>query len=422
MSKALFICASSVLLISCSNWSGKPNPHLTGGDDQAQLTLASGLFEHCGHFDNAAVQQEDLGAVLAAAAIQKVAALAADQLASAINKVAENRNKAYNLKGNNADWLYKAGSDPSAIQRCLVVVAGVRQARPQPCKDTTSDWYKQLREPDGCAVSQISQAMQTWGIEKPALYAEILLYSPEPAAPNYVIPKLVYSYYPEPLSSHQARDLSNTLLTVKASPPGDAQQPAFNFAFTNKELAPGKQLIVASNDEALKAAQGTGKWLIMPGTLAPKSTDGKGGALNLETELTETPEPNTIIAMANDIVRDKKTEITDTIDARLSYALLSDYRAKQRATEAQTEAASDLATLTACTAVETSLAEVAAAKANMVKDSGNAALVRAYMASCVTLGQNQSKAKSQWQASSYHRAPAYCFNSTLADEVSSACQ
>lgn len=420
MKTNLFICLSSALLISCANWSGKPNQNLVGENGERQLIVKSGLFEKCGHFDNGSVGQESaIGAMLAAAAIQKVAEITVEAFSTALNEAAEKRNDAFTLKGKSADWLYKAGSNPPSIQRCLVVVAGVKQVSQDPCTHKDSKWYKEFPR-YACGTSEIPKAMQAWGIEKPAMYAEILLFFPDKGSPSYVTPKLVYSYYPEPLSSHKAKDLKNTLVSIKATSPG-AKNPTFEIVFKGQELAPGKHKKVDSTPNTLKAAEDSGEWLVLPGDLTPASTSGKGGALNIETLIIETPEPNKIIAMTNEIIKEKKPELTEAANAKLSYALLSDARATQRSANAEKDEASDFAAITACKALEASIQGAKDAKANLAKDSGNSALTIAHKESCLTVSANQRKASELWEKSSYDRDPALCFSNTLSTDLSAAC-
>lgn len=419
MKSNLFTFISSALLVSCANWSGMPNKHLVGASGEKQLIVKSGMFAECGHFDNANVGQESAGAILAASVIQKTAELTVETLSIALNSAAEKRNNAFTLKGNNADWLYKAGSNPPSIQRCLVVVAGVKQDAIDPCTQKNSKWYKELLE-ENCKTSEISKAMKAWGIEKPAMYAEILLYAPESGSPSYVVPKLVYSYYPEPLSSHKAEELKSTLVSIRATSPG-ADRPTFEIVFKEQELAPGKYQLIESTNEALKAAEDSGEWLVLPGDLDPTSITGKGGALDIETSIIETPEPNKIIAAANEIIKENKPELTEAANAKLSYALLSDARATQRSAKDEQDEASDFSAITACKALEASIQDAKNSMAHLADDPDKPALILAYEYSCRTVRANQRKASELWEKSSYDRGRAWCFSNTLLTDLSTAC-
>lgn len=418
MRKWMAVFALSVLSTSCANWSGKPNSEIVGTDGENRLVVQSGLFTSCGHFDNSLVGQENaLVATVAALAINKVAAAGVEIFATAIDEAAKKRNDAFDKSGRSASWLYKGSTIPAVARRCLVVVAGAKKANADPCQYQDSSWVKDQKK-NSCDVSPITEALKDWGIDKPAMYAEILLYAPEPSSPNYILPKLVYSYYPQPLSSHAAKDLEKTIVTVKAESPSAGS--LFSIVYQNGELAPGKGMKLSPTPEALRSAEDSGAWLILPGDLAPTPAKGNGGALNLVTQIIETPEPNKIISLANEIMKETKPKFVEAADAKLSYALLNSVRQEHRTTETEAIEARDSSAISSCKELDSNIQAAKISKKSMLDEPGNDSLVIAYRESCLSAQTSHRKAKDAWGKSSY-KAPALCFSSKFQSDLAAAC-
>lgn len=421
MNKYAALIMFSLLSAGCSNWSGKPNPSIVDRNADNQLIVRAGLFDSCDHFDNATAGQESaLAATLASAAIMKAAEWGADAFASAVAAAAKKRNEAFSVDGNNPDWLYKKGKNPAQIRRCLVVVAGAQVAEPEPCKQKDSNWRKQFVK-DNCSVSPIVTSMQSWGIDKPALYAEIVLYSPERTAPYYVLPKVVYAYYPQPLSSHAAKDLKNTLVTIKASSPGENGKK-FEVVFKDGEFAPGKEIQVAPSAKALAATRDSGKWLVIPGDLPPSPKDGNGGAVDIAASIIETPTPNKLLAFANEIVQENKPALTTALNEELSYAFLADTRQKQRTAEVEAGETTDASTLAACKALESSVQTAVASRLKADASPGSDALSLDYKDTCLRATINLRKATALWRNSSYNNGGVLCFSERIANNLSATCR
>ncbi|NSX08618.1 hypothetical protein HTX81_08525 [Pseudomonas lini] len=419
MKKWMTVFTLSALSAGCANWSGKPNPEIVGANGENRLIVQSGLFTSCGHFDNSLVGQENaLVATVAALAIKKVAEAGVEALASAIDDAAKKRNDAFDKSGKSAGWLYKGSTIPAVARRCLVIVAGAKKVNADPCQYQDSSWVKDQKK-NSCDVSPITEALKDWGIDKPAMYAEILLYAPEPSAPNYILPKLVYSYYPQPLSSHAAKDLEKAIVTVKAESPSGGGS-VFSIVYQNGELAPGKGMKLSATPEALRSAEDSGAWLILPGDLAPSPAKGNGGALNIVTQIIETPEPNKIIALANEIMKETKPTFVEAADAKLSYALLSSARQEQRATEAEANETRDSSAIAACKELDSNVQAAKVSKKSMLDEPGNDSLVIAYRESCLSAQSSNRKAKDAWGESSY-KAPAVCFSSKIQSDLAAAC-
>lgn len=419
MKNIIFLVSVTLLFSGCANWSGKPNQNIVGEHNEKELIVRSELFSMCGHFDNAAVGQESaVVAAIAGIAIKKVADLTVDAVSSAIDEAAKRRNEAFPAKGNSAAWLYKSKSNPSAPMRCLVIVAGAKEKSANPCSHTDSDWVKS-QPPYSCDHSPITESMKRWGIDKPAMYAEILFYSPEPAAPSYVLPKLVYSYYPEPLSSHSEKNLKNTLLTVKATG-ADSQAVIFDISYQDGQLAPGESTVVPATVIDLKRAPDPGTWLVLPTDLSPSSSKGYGGALNIDVAIYETPNPNKLISLASDIAKESKPTVSTALNDKLSYALLATERNSQRSKEAEGDEALDSTALTACESLDSSVQAATEAKEALDKDSTNRTLIIAHSKSCLSAEVSKRKAKLAWKDSSY-KSQEICFKQQIVSELALSC-
>ncbi|MCU1760194.1 hypothetical protein NTD84_10785 [Pseudomonas sp. 14P_8.1_Bac3] len=403
--KTTFLMLSVVLasFTGCSNWSGKPNPHIVGPEGDKNLILKSGVFKSCMHFDNAKAGAEiaPIAAAFALSAIEKVSTLAVDKMVGALSEVAKNRNDAFPVDGKSVANMYRNEPAGVALQRCLVVVAGVQDSTSQLCENKDSDWYKQLTNMDACRNDEpVIESINGWGISKPAFYAEIVLYSPNDESPSYVVPKLVYLYYPEPLSSHAAKDLKSTIFTVSAAAPSNLTAPVFSFVYDAGQVSPSKSIKLAGTPEALKFADDPGVWTVVPSTLSALGN----GAVNLTASLIETPKPNLLITQAEELLKEQEPMLKTELNSKVQYAFLSDTRNDVRQAELAKAEVDDNAALTSCV----KLGEKITAAEGAARELTGGKPTVAHQSACVEYRSARRLASLAWVKSSFKR-DALCF-------------
>lgn len=400
----------------CANWSGKPNKEIVGENYEKELIVRSGVFKNCIHFDNSEVGAEmaPLAAVFAASAVQKVSGFAVDKFSEALSEVAKNRNDSFPLNGNTADYLLRVESGEASIQRCLVIVAGTKESNPNPCEDTATAWYKDLMPGICTPNNSIIKKLKTWGISVPSLYAEIILYPPDEDVPNYVLPKLVYVYYPKPLSSHSASKLKSTIVSIDAKTP--ANNSVFSVTYDKGQISPGVSITLDSTPENLSSAADSGRWTVIPSSLESQGS----GAINLVAAVIETPNPNLLIAEADSLVKEKTPDLKALANAEMSYALFSETRSTVRNTELAQLETDDNAALASCATFVSKIKTAEESNLKVLENKDKTDVKLGHESACVELRAAKRLASLAWQKSSYKRE-SLCMIHPGSESVQTGC-
>lgn len=401
MRKPISTFAFSLVFVAGCGVTG-PNKTLEG----KALIARSALLKECPSVPittHSGAYESALIADLAVKAAGVVAAEVVDQVAKAIEDAAEADSAPFIVKGSSPESLYYIVEKNPIPMRCLVVAVGAYKVGADSCKGNAETW---LGKDVSCGEG-LRTKMQSWGMDAPKFYAEVLLAAPKKGPVGYLQPSIVRLYYPEPISELGARNVKDVALAITGSSATaglDGGKQVFSLGFASSWLRPGIEykVDVTSLQNSLYGLPipNFGHWFAMPMDMKAVGTaGGVGGPVNIETSFIEVPNPTKWLQTLNKFVAENKQKAKEDLKEQLELQVSEEKREARKAEEREASRTKLETALKSCPVYEAAVAKLeladteltAAVPANQAKQKQDFALA------CLVAQRQYEKTFDAWK-------------------------
>lgn len=401
MSRPLLTFVFSLVFVAGCGVTG-PNKKLEG----KALIARSALLKECPSVPittYAGAYESALTADLAVKAAGFVAEKVVDQVAKAIEEAAEADSAPFIVKGSSPESLYYILEKDPIPMRCLVVAVGAYKVGADACEGKTETW---LGKDISCGEG-LRTKMQSWGMDVPKFYTEVLLAAPKKGPVGYLQPSIVRLYYPEPISDLGSRNVKDVALAITGSSATaglDGGKQVFSLGFASSWLRPGidytADLTSLVNTFYGLPVPNFGHWFAMPMDIkAVGPAGGVGGPVNIETVFTEVPNPTKWLQALNKFVSENKKKAKDDLKEQLELAVSEEKREARKAEEREAGRTKLETALKSCPVYETAVEklEIAHAELTAAVPANQAKQMRDFALACLGAQRQYEKTFDAWK-------------------------